>query len=93
MLLTCKNGHGPMEPKFSMSGNHIKATCFICNCYIKFVAHKDLGAEDLENLEEQIKNECDFDHEDKHILRDQMDEHLGDFNYCPGCGRRLKNGK
>ena len=85
------------SPDLSMSGDHIKATCPKCYAYIKFVKLLELDHFDLENLkawqEKQVEDECDFTHNDRHILRDEIEEHLGDFNYCPGCGIPLKGGE
>jgi hypothetical protein len=94
MLLECKNGHGPLQPNLSMSGDHIKASCFICDCYIKFVPYKDLDEGDLANLkawqEAQVADQCDYTHDDYYVMLDEFDSAFRVFNYCPGCGIKLK---
>jgi hypothetical protein len=80
-----------------MTGDHIRASCPKCGNYLKFVKHGDLDNIDLKNLkawqEAQVADQCDFNHGDRYILKDQIDDYLGDFNYCPGCGISLKGDK
>ena len=82
------------RPNLSMTGDHIRASCPKCGNYLKFVRYMELDSEDLKNLQAwQKKQVCNHEHEDGNIIQDQIEEYLGDFNYCPGCGRRLRDGK
>ena len=96
MELMCR-GSGCLDfvqPNFSMSGDHVKASCPKCGHYIKFVKFNDLDKDDLKNLkkwqEAQVADQCDYTHDDHYMMLDEFDNAFRVFNYCPGCGIKLK---
>ena len=50
MKLLCKKCELLAQPNFSMSGDHIKASCFQCGGYLQFVKLSDMEVDDLKNL-------------------------------------------
>ena len=92
MIIECKKCFWKGSPAVSMSGNHIKITCPDCGIYIKFAKFSDLDVTDLANLKkwQEKKTKCDYTHDDKYVMLDEFDLAFRVFNYCPGCGIKLK---
>ena len=79
MKLKCHKCGYEGQPNLSVSGQHTKASCGKCNSYIKFVAYKELDADDISILSgETIKQvkECFTPHDLLLLLKVMVGEYV-----------------
>ena len=95
MELYCKSVRCGWEgqPDFSMSGDHIKASCGRCGKYIKFVKLSEMNKDDLANLRKWQEKETETVSEYKRGFMDGIRcfAHWRDGDqYVGTCGMALK---